>query len=173
MLNSLGSSFTTIFGTQFNISLALPTAGPLYPKLRLVSNSFRSLASKASPADIRKVCVCTQKAPNLRSCLLKRHLTNTGRRHLLVDDQLSSLYAPPPSFGSFGAAFVMLCCFAPPASSSNPYGRLCTTEYRSGRKHKVHSDIFVAIDISFIFSTRLFRFEVRLELYGVNAAPRR
>ena len=45
--------------------------------------SFRSSAPrvKASPADIRKVCVrvsaCPQKAPNLRGGFRKRRLTNT------------------------------------------------------------------------------------------------
>ena len=66
------------------------------------------------------VSACTQKAPNLRFCFLKRRLTNTPRRHRLADGQLSSLYAPLPSFSSFGAASVMMCCSARPASSSAP-----------------------------------------------------
>ena len=64
------------------------------------------------------VSACTQNAPNLR-CFLKRRLTNTPRRHRLADGQLSSLYPPSPSFSSFGAASVMLCC-SPPASSGTP-----------------------------------------------------
>ena len=63
---------------------------------------------------------CTQKTPNLRFCFFKRRLTNTPRRHRLADDQLSSLYAPSPRFSSFGAASVVLCCSAPPASLSAP-----------------------------------------------------
>ena len=40
------------------------------------------------------------------------------RRHHLADGPLSSLYAPSPSLSSFGAASVMMCCSARPASSS-------------------------------------------------------
>ena len=50
------------------------------------------------------VSACTQKAPDLRFCFLKRRLTNTTRCHRLVDGQLSSPYPPSPSFRSFGAA---------------------------------------------------------------------
>ena len=64
------------------------------------------------------VSACTQKTPNLRCGFLKRRLTNTTRRHHHADGQLSSLYAPSPSFSSFGAAFVM--CSSAPASSSAP-----------------------------------------------------
>ena len=63
---------------------------------------------------------CTQKTPNLRCGFLKRRLTNTPRRYRLANGQLSSLYAPSPSFRSFGAASVMLYCSAPPASLSTP-----------------------------------------------------
>ena len=63
---------------------------------------------------------CTQNAPNLRCCFLKRRPTNTPRGHRLANGQLSSFYAPSPSFSSFGAASVMLYCSAPPASSSTP-----------------------------------------------------
>ena len=42
------------------------------------------------------------------------------RRHHLADGPLSSLYAPSPSLSSFGAASVMMCCSARPASSSAP-----------------------------------------------------
>ena len=63
---------------------------------------------------------CPQKIPNLRGGFRKRRLTNTPRRHRLADGQLSSLYAPLPSFSSFGAASVMMCCSARPASSSAP-----------------------------------------------------
>ena len=38
----------------------------------------------------------------------------------LANSQLSSLYPPSPSFSSFGAAFVMLCCSPPPVCSSTP-----------------------------------------------------
>ena len=41
-------------------------------------------------------------------------------RHHLADGPLSSLYAPSPSLSSFGAASVMMCCSARPASSSAP-----------------------------------------------------
>ena len=87
------------------------------------SYSFRSLASKGFPSGYSKKCVCasacTQKAPNLRCCFLKRRLMNTPRRHRLADRQLSSRYPPSPSFSSFGSASVML-CYSPPASSSTP-----------------------------------------------------
>ena len=79
---------------------------------------------KASPADIRTVCVCVcpHALRKLRTyeVFRKRRLTNTPRRHRLADGQLSSLYAPLPSFSSFGAASVMMCCSARPASSSAP-----------------------------------------------------
>ena len=42
------------------------------------------------------------------------------RRHHLADGPLSSLYAPSPSLSSFGAASVMMCCSARPASSRAP-----------------------------------------------------
>ena len=42
------------------------------------------------------------------------------RCHHLADGPLSSLYAPSPSLSSFGAASVMMCCSARPASSSAP-----------------------------------------------------
>ena len=42
------------------------------------------------------------------------------RRHHLADGPLSSLYAPSPSLSSFGAASVMTCRSARPASSSGP-----------------------------------------------------
>ena len=42
------------------------------------------------------------------------------RRYRLADGPLSSLYAPSPSLSSFGAAFVMMCCSARPASLSAP-----------------------------------------------------
>ena len=82
---------------------------------------FRSLLRKAFPADIREVFVsaCTQEAPNLRCCFLKRRLTNTPRRLRLADGQLSSPYPPSPNFSSLSAASVMMFCF-PPASSSTP-----------------------------------------------------
>ena len=61
-----------------------------------------------------------QKTPNLRGGFRKRRLTNTPRRHRLADGPLSSLYAPSLSFSSFGAASVMICCSARPASPSAP-----------------------------------------------------
>ena len=84
--------------------------------------SFKSLASKGFPSGYSKsVCVsaCPQKTPNLRGCR-KRRPTNTPRRYGLADGQLSSLYALPPSFRSFDAASVMMCCSARPDSSSAP-----------------------------------------------------
>ena len=68
------------------------------------------------------MCVpgCTQNTPNLRCGFLIHRLAYTPRRHRLADGQLSSLYALSPNFSSFGAAFVMLCCSARPASSSAP-----------------------------------------------------
>ena len=66
------------------------------------------------------VSACTQKAPNLPCCCLKRCLTSTPRRHRLADGQLSSRYRPSPIVSSFGAASAMLCCPRPPVSSSTP-----------------------------------------------------
>ena len=92
----------------------------IWPILTYVSLEAQLL--KASPADTGKVRVsaCTQKNPNLRCGFLKRRLTNSLRRHRLADGQLSSLYAPSPIFSSFGVASVILCCSAPPTSSSAP-----------------------------------------------------
>ena len=42
------------------------------------------------------------------------------RHHHLSDGSLSALHAPSPSLSSFGAASVMMCCSAGPASSSAP-----------------------------------------------------
>ena len=42
------------------------------------------------------------------------------RRDHLADGPLSSLCAPSPSLSSFGAASVVMCCSARPASSSAP-----------------------------------------------------
>ena len=80
------------------------------------SFSFKRLAQRMFE---KCASACTQKAPNLLRCFLKRRLTNTSRRHRLADGQLSSLYPPSPSFSSFDAASVM-CCSAPPAPSSTP-----------------------------------------------------
>ena len=94
---------------------------------------------KASPADIRTVCVCVcpHALRKLRTyeVFRKRRLTNTPRRHRLADGQLSSLYAPLPSFSSFGAASVMMCCSARPASSSVPY---VLPKDWTGRQFNVH-----------------------------------
>ena len=88
---------------------------------------------KASPADIRTVCVCVcpHALRKLRTyeVFRKRRLTNTPRRHRLADGQLSLVYPPSPSFSSFGAASVMLCCF-PPASANTPLPMLLLIEYR-------------------------------------------
>ena len=47
----------------------------------------------------------------------------TPRRHRQADGQLSPLYPPSPSFSSFGAACVNLCCLPPPSVVRNI--RLC------------------------------------------------
>ena len=47
----------------------------------------------------------------------------TPQRHRQADGQLSSLYPPSPSFSSFGAACVKLCCLPPPSLVRNI--RLC------------------------------------------------
>ena len=66
-------------------------------------------------------------------CFLKGRLTNIPRRHHLADGQLSSLYAPSPSFSSFGASDVL-------RYSSCLFECTLTTvcklpEYRSRRKY--------------------------------------
>ena len=55
------------------------------------------------------------------------------RRHVLADGLLSSLYAPSLSLSSFGAASVMMCCSARPASSSAPLRPSMLPEDRIGR----------------------------------------
>ena len=51
----------------------------------------------------------------------------TPRRHRQVDGQLSPLYLPSPSFSSFGAARVKLCCL--PTLSLVRNTRLCCLVY--------------------------------------------
>ena len=57
------------------------------------------------------------------SLVLLPCLRLTPRRHRQADDQLSPLYPPSPSFNSFGAACVKLCCLPPPSLVRNT--RLC------------------------------------------------
>ena len=125
------SDDTTLFIVTRSTTLALLAYLALFAFFHIIcllrkKRSFRSLASKGFPSGYSKsvcVCVCVsayfQKTPNLRRCFRKRRLTNTPRRHRLADGQLSSLYAPLPSFSSFGAAS-MMCCSARPASWSAP-----------------------------------------------------
>ena len=104
---------------------------------------------KDSPADTRKMCVCVcphalrKLRTYIRGDFRKRRLTKTPRRHRLADGQLSSLYAPLPSLSSMGAASVMMCCSARPASSSAPS---VVQEDRIGRKYKMHSSILGPYD---------------------------
>ena len=86
-----------------------------------------------------RVSTCPQKTPYLRGGFRKRRLMNTPRRHRLSNGQLSSLYVPLPSFSSFGAASVMMCFFARPASSSAPS---VLPEDRIGRKDHKKSSIW-------------------------------
>ena len=89
-------------------------------KMPAHTHSFSSLASKGSPADIRKVCVCPPALRKLRTYRPfppKQCLTNTPRSRRLAECQLSSLYSPSPSFSSCGAASVILCCFLPASSN--------------------------------------------------------
>ena len=136
------------------------------------TDSFISLASKGSPVVNLEVCVsaCTQKTPNLRCSFLRRRLTITPQRHRLADDQLSSLYPSSPSFSSFGAASVVLCCSAHPACSSTPL-RPSAHYYPSISLVNVMciQTFFDHLNVLFIFDqTGLYCFEVRPELYGVN-----
>ena len=94
----------------------------IYPRLGwLYIIPLEASLLKPSPADIRKLCVCpcTQKTANRRFFPPKRCLTNIPRRRRQADDQLSLLYPPSPGFSSFGAAYVMMCCF-PPTWSCTP-----------------------------------------------------
>ena len=81
------------------------------------------LLIEASPADIRKMCVCPPALRKLRTYDDADSQTmpvEHPRRHRLVDGQLSSLYPPSPSLSLFGASSVKLCRSAPPACSSTP-----------------------------------------------------
>ena len=132
----------------------------------------RPVLVKASPADIRKVCVtgCTQKAPHLL-CFLTRRPTNTPQRRRLADGQLSSLCPPSPRFTSFGAASDVV-LFPPSCLFEHTLTAVCVMpEYRSGRYFKILSDILSPSKCSLYFRPELYLFEVRLELYGANAAP--
>ena len=129
---------------------------------------------KASPADVRKICVCVRlHSENSEHTMLiyQRFLRNTPRRQRLADGQLSSLYPPSPNFSSLGAASVMFCWSAPPAFSSTPLqpsvhpptislivNTICIQTF---------SDFLNALDI--FDQTDLYRFKVRLELYGASA----
>ena len=92
-------------------------------------------------------------------------------RHRLADGQLSSPYPPSPSFSSFGAASVMLCCSAHLVCSSTPL-----------RPSVNYPSISLVVNIMYIQTfcehlnvlnnfdqTDLNRVEVRLELNGTNA----
>ena len=121
------------------LRLLLVLLGVFIVPLLSRNNSFRSFASKGFPSECSEsvcVCACPQKTLHLRGVFRKRRLTNTPRRHRLADGQISSLYTPPPSFSSFGAASVMVCCSARPASSSAPS---VLPEDRIGRKYNIHS----------------------------------
>ena len=129
------------------------------------------ISFKRYPERIFQKCVsaCTQKTPNLRCGFLKRRLTNTPRRHCLADCQLLSLYPPSPSFSSFGAASVILCCSVPSDYSSTPL-RPCV-HYPSIRLvNTLYIQTFCEhLNVLYIFDlTDLYRFEVRLELYADN-----
>ena len=116
-----------------------------------------------------RVSACAQNTPNLR-CFLKRRLTNTPRRHRLTDGQLSSLDRPSPSVSSFGASPVMLCCSAPPAWSSSPLRPSMHYPSTSLVVNIMHIQPFCEhLNILYIFDQAdVYRFEVRLELYGAN-----
>ena len=53
------------------------------------------------------------------SLVLLPSLPRTPRRHRQADDQPSSLYPPSPSFSSFDAASVRLCCLSHPSLVRN------------------------------------------------------
>ena len=75
------------------------------------------------------------------------------RRHHLADGPLSSLYAPSPSLSSFGAASVIMCCSARPASSSAPF---VLPEDRIGRNSQFAKlSILVNADLSVCLSASL------------------
>ena len=70
-----------------------------------------------------RVCVCVStfvRNPEPTSWFSQMTPDEHPRRHHLADGPLSSLYAPSPSLSSFGAASVMMCSSARPASSSAP-----------------------------------------------------
>ena len=105
---------------------------------------------KASPADIRKVCVCVRMLSE--NSEPTRWFSQTTpdehpRRHRLADGQLSSLYAPLPSFSSFGVASVMMCCSTRPASSSAPS---VVPEDRVGRKYDTVCIRRLCVHINFL-----------------------
>ena len=87
-------------------------------------SSFRSLAFKGFPdGHSTGGCVCVRlrtEDPNPRSFFCERGLTGTRRRHHLDGGRRSPTYPPSPSLSSFGAASVVMCCSARPASSSAP-----------------------------------------------------
>ena len=128
---------------------------------------------KASPADIRKLCVCVRlDSENSELTLLISQTT--------PDEHLST---PPPcrwptlttlptltKFSPFDAASEMLCRSAPPAGSSTPL-----------RPSVLYLSISIVVNITciqifcdhlnviYIFDqTHLYRFELRLELYIAN-----
>ena len=55
------------------------------------------------------------------SLVILPSLPLTPRRHRHADGQLSSLYPPSPSFNSFDAACMKLCCLLPPSRIRNTY----------------------------------------------------
>ena len=113
---------------------------------------------------------CTQKPPNLRRCwFLKRRLTSTPRRHRLADGRLSSLHPPSPSFSSFGAASVMLWCSAPACSGAPLRASVYYQSFSIVNIMCIQTFCDHLNGIYFFDQTDLYRFKVRLELYGASA----
>ena len=134
--------------------------------------SFQRLPQRIFERCVRAcVSVCTQKTPNLRCSFLKRRPTNTPRRHRLADGQLSSFYPPSPSFSSFGAASVMLCCSAPPLCSRTPLRPSVDYSSISRVENSTYVTTFCEhLTVLYIVDQPdLYRFEIRLELHGANA----
>ena len=98
-------------------------------------------------------------------------MTNTPRRHRLADGQLSSLYPPSPTFSSFGTTSVMLRCSASSDCSSTLFRPF--VHYPSTRLflNIMCTQTFCEhLNVLYIFDqTDLYRFEVRLEVYGAHA----
>ena len=136
----------------------------------------RSLASKGFPNGYWKSVCVRPHSENSEPTMLISQMTPDEHFPTPPPCRWTALITlpPSPSFSSFGAASVMLCCSVPPAYSSTPLRP--SVHYPSislvVNRMYINSCILWPCKCTLYFRPDLYRFDVRLELYGANAAPR-